>query len=140
MKYRITLFLGMLAFLLVPSGSLSAAATMAAAGRINPKSTILICHPTTRFMINQNTATNETVGQYYTVVNPALGIVSRCEQNARCSIIPAMFGSAGTYANIQSSVPNGFLMKIDSTGNYIEVSTLGLKTAVYQGTCKISKM
>ena len=137
MKHRIMLVFGLLAFLLVPSGPVTAATTVAA--RI-PKSTILICHPTSRFTINQKEASQEDVGQFYTVVNPALGIVSRCEQNNRCSVIPSMFGSAGTYANIQSTVPNGFMMKIDSNGNYTEVSTLGLKTAVYSGICKISKL
>jgi len=130
---------GLLAFLLIPSGTVLATTTMAMSPRYS-RSTILICHPTNRFMITQDEALKEDIGQFYTVLNPALGIVSRCEKDARCNILPSMFSFAGTYANIQSTVPNGFMMKIDSNGNYIEVSTLGLKTAVYSGVCKISKM
>ncbi|MDD5075022.1 MAG: hypothetical protein PHO54_04050, partial [Candidatus Peribacteraceae bacterium] len=99
MKYHLPLVFGLLVSLLVPSVTVTAATTTVAA-RL-PRSTILICNPINRYMISQNEPLKEDVGQFYTVVNPALGIISRCEKNARCNIIPATFSSAGTFANIQ---------------------------------------
>jgi hypothetical protein len=62
------------------------------------------------------------------------GVVSRCDDKG-CDNYRAQFNSGGAFTNIQSDIPNGYMVKVFGKEQYLEIATTLLVSHISTGSC-----
>lgn len=93
----------------------------------------LNCTPKTRL---DCTGTNCTQSQpvVYLILDRQKKTFSRCDTKG-CNEYNASFASSGVYTNMQASSPQGMMIKVLGTREYIEIATVGLRSVFQHGSC-----
>ncbi len=105
------------------------------------KTQVLVCQPTLKYYFDVNGAEQDfNLGDFKTIFNPKEATILRCGGSKSCDKYSVNINKSGNYTNIQSKANNGMLMKIDNSGLYMELVTIGLETIGYYGICEKKMM
>lgn len=70
------------------------------------------------------------------MVDQANGTYSRCDKTG-CDTNDAVFGQSGAYRTIEVA-GRGLIARIGSSGEFVEIATLGTAVYVSHGQCRVA--